>query len=294
MPDIVNYTIRILSLCLLLSTAVSYAEPAPTNNSDDTANSEPAAAQARPIEQKQYYIVEVLLFRQLNKQGMQDEYWSRPEDQGLTGKTNPLTEDTPALAEYNLSSHQFLPLRKGIGALSREHYKLADSAANLRYSPNYRLLAHFGWTQRSLSRRYALPVKITADNISDSLLPEGELKLSVSRFLHLEVNLASSHCEPQSQPSADKQSQTEQAVTDKTLDQKLAQGITPESAVEAEAQILSAGHCINKVYRFKQNRKMRSKELHYLDNPVYGLLVYVTPFTVGGEEEGNTAPQEGG
>ena len=279
MPNLVNYTVRFLSLCLLLSTAVSYAEPAETN----TANSEPDAEQTKPAQKKQYYIIEVLLFRQLNKQGMLDEYWSRPEDQGLTGGISPLTDETPALAEYSLSSHQFLPLHKGIGALSRKHYKLADSAANLRYSPNYRLLAHFGWTQRSLSRRYALPIKITADNMSDSLLPEGELKLSVSRFLHLEVNLAASHCEPLSQPSADNQSQTEQAATDKALDQKLAQGITLESAVAAEAQILSAGNCINKVYRFKQNRKMRSKELHYLDNPVYGLLVYVTPFTVGGE-----------
>ena len=295
MPNLINYTIRFLSLCLLLSTALSYAEPAGINNSTDTANSEPDAAQTEPAEKKQYYIIEVLLFRQLNEQGMQEEYWSRPEDQGITDNISPLTDETPALAEYNLSSHQFLPLRKGIGALSREHYKLADSAANLRYSPNYRLLAHFGWTQRSLSRRYALPIKITADNLSDSLLPEGELKLSVSRFLHLEVNLAASHCEPLSQPSADEQPQTEQTVTtDKALDQKLAQGITPESAVGSEAQILNAGNCINKVYRFKQNRKMRSKELHYLDNPVYGLLVYVTPFTIGGEEEGNTTSQEGG
>ena len=123
MPNLVNYTVRFLSLCLLLSTAVSYAEPAETN----TASSEPDTAQTEPVEKKQYYIVEVLLFRQLNEQGMRDEYWSRPEDQGLTGDISPLTDETPALAEYNLSSHQFVPLHKGIGALSREHYKLADS-----------------------------------------------------------------------------------------------------------------------------------------------------------------------
>ena len=38
--------------------------------------------------------------------------------------------------------------------------------------------------------------------------------------------------------------------------------------------------CVNQVYLFKQNRKMRSRELHYLDNPVFGMLVYVTPFKV--------------
>ena len=292
MPVPVNFIARFLSLCLLLGTAVSYAEPAETNtangepsakaNIEPSANIEPDAAPTRPARKKQYYIVEVLLFRQLNEQGMRDEHWSRPEDQGLTADISPLTEETPALAEYNLSSHQFIPLHNGIGVLSRKHYKLADSAANLRYSPNYRLLAHFGWTQRSLSRRYALPIKITADNMSGGLLPEGELKLSVSRFLHLQVNLAASQCEPLSRPSTDAQPQTEPAVTDKVLDQKLAQGITPESAVTAESRISSAGKCINKVYRFKQNRRMRSKELHYLDNPVYGLLVYVTPFTAGG------------
>ena len=224
-----------------------------------------------------------------------EEHWSRPEDQVLKIRCENFNNESPALAEYNLTNRQFLPLGKGIAALSPEHYKLADSAANLRYSPDYRLLAHFGWTQRSLSKRNALPIKISADNVSDPLLPEGELKLYVSRFLHLQVELTSSRCEPITQNRELSQELTQTPATEAqtndnaAMDNKLAQGANAQERSEKITETaLNASNCINNVYRFKQNRKMRSKELHYLDNPVYGLLVYVTPFTVGGEEQNTT------
>ncbi len=269
-----------LSLCLLLGTSLSYAEQV----SSDSASKQPAA-------RMQYYIIEVVLFRQLNEQGMRDEYWSRPQDQGLHNPVNTLVDESPALAEYNLSRQRLLPLRNGIAAVSAAHYRLADSAAQLRYSPDYQVLAHFGWTQRSLSRHRALPIKITSDNISDTMLPTGELKLYVTRFLHLQVDLAASHCQPVAQFEQEQAVKNrlqleeqqpgvpEDAGQDKALDKKPALGIIPETVLESETLGLN---CINKVYRFKQNRKMRSRELHYLDNPVYGLLVYVTPFTAGG------------
>jgi hypothetical protein len=36
------------------------------------------------------------------------------------------------------------------------------------------------------------------------------------------------------------------------------------------------------VYHLKQTRRrMRSRELHYLDNPVLGMLVLITPYEPG-------------
>ncbi len=268
----------IAALCFLLITSFSYAE-------QNTAQDNPPAATTK---KKRYYIVEVILFRHLNENGMQDEFWSRPEDQQLNNnRPDAINNDIPALAEYSLTNKQFLPLRNGIAALSPAHYKLADSAANLRYSPNYQLLAHFGWTQRSLSKRSALAIKISADNFSDSLLPTGELKLYASRFLHLKVDLSSSVCK--SVAHTQTMAESEAVETDKDIDKKLQQGgLTPEENAGTENPAQTANNCINNTYRFKQNRKMRSRELHYLDNPVYGLLVYVTPFTVGGKP--NTSP----
>ncbi len=271
---------------LLLFTGFSFS-------SLQAAAAEQADAEPGKPVKKQYYIVEVVLFQHLNEQGKLDEFWHRPDifdddfGNNVTGSNeltdnrsnNVLTDDSPALAEYDMQNRHFLPLRNGIARTSAENYKLSDSAAHLRYSPDYKLLAHFGWTQRSLSKRQALPVRITANQFSDSLIPSGELKLYVSRYLHMEVNLQASQCDYSNEQS--------QQADDKALDEQLESGV---SKLEIQAGMQNdntfssretdSSQCVNKVYQFKQNRKMRSRELHYIDNPVFGMLVYVTPFTV--------------
>lgn len=267
------------------------AEKAPAEQIDDK---QTTTEQTSP-EEKQYYIVEVILFRHLNEQGKQEEFWNRPDilNNSISNYSNNAIEnsqvsnDIPALAEYDMQNKRFLPLRNGIAALSSENYKLSDSAAHLRYSKNYKLLAHFGWTQRSLSKNRALPIRITANQFSDSLIPDGDLKLYVSRYLHMQVDLKASECVYTTKPPL-----TEQ-TDDKALDEQLENGtsqlekgkLEEDKAAELSTndtnsdEGFDANQCVNQVYQFKQNRKMRSRKLHYIDNPVFGLLVYVTPFT---------------
>lgn len=226
---------------------------------------------------KQYYIVEVVLFRHLNEQGKNKEYWDSNKinpDMGNDAinsnefgssispqSSQPGNSETTALARYNLSNKRFTSLGN-ISSLSPQHYKLSDSAAHIKHSRDFRLLAHFGWTQRSLSKKRALPVLLSADENTAKLLPEGGLTLYVSRFLHMKVNLSASDCSYSAKAAAIN------PVSEKTLYNETAQ-------FENEENINS---CTRNTYLFKQNRKMRSKELHYIDNPVFGLLVYVTPF----------------
>ena len=267
------------SICFFLLFATSFSLYAEETTEPEQANTE----DSQPV-QKQYYIVEVVLFQHLNEQGKLDEFWNKPNifAEGLAPANNNfdarssednLTDDTPALAEYDLQNKRFSPLRNGIAATSSENYKLTDSAAHLRYSKDFKLLAHFGWTQRSLSKKRALPIRITANQFSDNLLPSGELKLYVSRYLHMLVDLKSSKC--------DYPAPQNERVTDEDLDKKLESGV---SKFEIEADLKNesdnSNQCVNKTYKFTQNRKMRSRELHYIDNPVYGVLVYVTPYTV--------------
>ncbi|MCU7799234.1 MAG: peptidoglycan binding protein CsiV [gamma proteobacterium symbiont of Lucinoma myriamae] len=276
--------------------AAKDAEKAPAEPID---NKQTTTEQSSP-EEKQYYIVEVILFRHLNEQGKQDEFWSKPDIlnnsisdySNNTIDNNQLTNDSPALAEYDMPNKRFRALRNGIAALSSENYKLSDSAAHLRYSKDYKLLAHFGWTQRSLSKNRALPIRITANQFSDSLIPDGDLKLYVSRYLHMQVDLKASECVYMTTPPL-----TEQ-TGDKALDEQLENGtsqLEKSKLEEGKAAELSANNtnpdegvdvnqCVNQVYQFKQNRKMRSRELHYIDNPVFGLLVYVTPFTTSASD----------
>ncbi|MCW8929922.1 MAG: peptidoglycan binding protein CsiV [Gammaproteobacteria bacterium] len=270
---------------LLLTASITlHAEEEATSEQANTEQS------SKPVK-KQYYIVEVILFKHLNEQGKLDEFWTKPDvfnhslSQGVDFNSNTttepvLTDDSPALAEYDLQNKRFLPLRNGVAATSTANYKLSDSAAHLRYSPNYKLLAHFGWTQRSLSKNRALPIRINSNQFSDSLIPSGEIKLYVSRYLHMLVDLQASKCD---------YTNTEK-ISDEALDKQLESG---QSKLEIEAGLQNTGtdttECVNNVYKFKQNRKMRSRELHYIDNPVFGMLVYVTPFTI---DNTNTAKTE--
>ena len=223
--------------------------------------------EASTAKAKQYYIVEVVLFRHNNTQGKHSEHWKDLDINNLENSSS------YALAEYNINSKHFSPIA-GASALSPEHYKLLDSANHIKYSKNYKLLAHFGWTQRSLSKARALPIKISSNQFSDELLPAGDLTLYVSRFLHMKVNLSASECitPPIAAPVVPQ-------VSDETLDRQLESGQSPLEV--SELMESSETECVNNTYLFSQNRKMRSKELHYIDNPVFGLLIYVTPFKTG-------------
>jgi hypothetical protein len=48
--------------------------------------------------------------------------------------------------------------------------------------------------------------------------------------------------------------------------------------VVADKQDPTKTQTVIKTYRFKDHRRMRSKELHYIDNPLFGILIYFTPY----------------
>ena len=175
------------------------------------------------------YSVEIVLFKQLNTQGIHSEYWNRPELISNTIDINAdqthLNNDQSAWAEYNLQNQQFLPMSDGISELPNQYYTLNSSADHLRYSPNYQLLAHFGWIQKSRSKQSALPIRLIHDKLTSDIIPSGELKLYISRFLHIQVDLKATQC--------------------------ITSHVDPQT-------------CDTHIYTFKQNRKMRSQELHYL------------------------------
>lgn len=98
---------------------------------------------------------------------------------------------------------------------------------------------------------------------------DGTIKLVVSRYLHLHADLY--------------------FTTDVHWRDGKDAGSAPASAhIEAAASTESQTHVTRGPngrpllsYAFQQQRRMRSGELHYLDHPVVGLLVKVTPYEPG-------------
>lgn len=214
-------------------------------------------------EDVRYYDVEVILFENLDNSARQSENWPSsvelelPENFVEIGKPYP----GPLPKEYQ-ARLTFKPLTK------KEH-RLQDQATRIEGSDSRRVLLHTGWRQPGMPRNKALNVyfkraipgtpaiAVNTESSTTSRLAqpqagelEGMIKVILSRYLRVETDIV---FRPQ------REEMQKDIFSLELLDQ-IDQPI---------------------VYRQKQvRRRMRSRELHYLDNPVIGMLILVTPYEV--------------
>ena len=215
-------------------------------------------------EEIRYYDVEVVLFENLDNLARQSENWPSsielvlPETLIEIGKPYP----GPIPKEYQ-SRLTFKPLAK-------KDLQLREKASSIDKSKTRRVLLHTGWRQPGMPRGKAIsvyfkraiagvsPISVdteSSDPASMSRLAqpqagelEGMIKVILSRYLHVETDIL---FRPQ------REELQEDIFSLELLDQ-IDQPI---------------------VYRLNQTRRrMRSRELHYLDNPVIGMLVLITPY----------------
>jgi Peptidoglycan-binding protein, CsiV len=124
--------------------------------------------------------------------------------------------------------------------LKPDELKLNDSERRLRNLSAYDVLAHGGWVQEALPENAAVPFDV---GYLGTVNPSGTIRLHVTRFLHLSFDLR--YRLPYT------------AVADNPLE-----------LAEIE---------LGPTYRLVEQRRARSNELHYIDHPLFGVLVLVTP-----------------
>jgi hypothetical protein len=203
------------------------------------------------------YKVEMILFSNIDSQSTSTE-----RAQGVTlwpdlSNAAELSTD-PAQADYQILSE----LDKGLSSI----------AAQLNRSSRYRVIAHLVWRQRMLARSSARPLHIhggvdysrqfsprlqeTNAQIDNAISygtqspppltqVDGTVNLFVGRYLHIHTDLI------YRQPGV------------------------PSNANAEDDQVVDSNILID--YRVRNTRKMRSGELHYLDHPLLGILVEITP-----------------
>lgn len=185
-----------------------------------------------------------------------------------------------------------------------------DYAQRMRWSQNYRVLFHQSWRQLIRDRTSNDAIVIESnDRIGDYPELQGTIQLSVSRYLHLQTNLwlnmpelPWTEEEPRSTPPPppkpyDRHWQFTLPVTsaapDDTLTTLMLVNSEMQHSAEAEQQARSV---LDKRLReqlevittsrypyagsvlMEQNRRMRSGEEHYIDHPLFGLLIKITPY----------------
>jgi len=159
--------------------------------------------------------------------------------------------------------------------LSPEHYRMTREANRIKKNPNYNFLMHMAWKQAGLPNEKAFFIhldnmKVTTDDLQTlnqqdkvSLLLDstdvidkqdvteyigGEIKLVMSRYLHISSKL----------------------ILHK-FNQQMAESNTSLEPSE-------------RVYKINLDRRMKSKEINFIDHPLVGILVIATPFVIPDEE----------
>lgn len=243
-----------------------------------------------------YYNVEVILFEHTNPANQHTEDWTPPKQGGGTSNDSEQAELIHQLGRpYMMDAESPYDPQLMFTIIPAEEYQLLKEAKKIEESTSRRMLMHTAWRQPGLSKEQAVRVhfKQLIDNKNNSesatasaqtLLNasptpvmintpylEGSIKVMLARYLHVDTNILYYTQVP--------------AEEEITTTETAAENFSNHEYIEISNQLT--------VYQMKQlRRRIRSKELHYLDHPVLGLLLVITPYEKPEiTKQVNTAPK---
>jgi hypothetical protein len=132
--------------------------------------------------------------------------------------------------------------------LPKSQFRLTAQRNALARSAPYRPITHLAWRQVVPSRQRATALALPSGNTrSDKAYVDGVVRVTVERYLHLDLDLRLH------------------------LPGTAAQATSPEYGLPE--------------FRLRQQRRMRSKELHYIDHPRFGVIALITPYETVSETQ---------
>ena len=224
------------------------------------------------------YEVEVIIFENASDYYAKSEQWALIEDpETLITDSNEPVEEAAAQEQKTVENAKSETAKKPFYEdIPVEKYSLMEQLNKLDNHPDYRVLMHKAWKQQGLDRDKAFPVSFNSRefimpvineekaetaaeaNENNEILKEnkssfieGEFKLIMSRYLHVEANL----------------------VLHRPVDSTLVYTDTDASEPSYEK------------YPVIFERRMRSKEIHFIDHPLVGMIVLAKPFKILTEED---------
>lgn len=247
-----------------------------------------------------WYNVELLIFKRLNPSSLTAEFW--PQDLSLY-----YPEELQFLSEQTTNNIQ---LKKNFLRLSRDVFTLNNHAESLRRDNNYEVLYHQAWQQQMQSKENSPSIAIeggkrigNSQSQSHSEL-EGFITLHIARYLHINTNLWLSDpkiaklqgaANVSSLPNKPlygfqeaknlEQSLLNDRTPGQTLSERIGERLSRNTEILLEGKSIKGELNTNSTNAYNsqgivaltQHRRMRSKELHYIDHPMMGILIYFNP-----------------
>ena len=193
-----------------------------------------------------WYKVEVIVFANLDESTIDDEKWQ------------PITEvpQRKSVALKAPSAEQTVPY----SLIPRSQLNLTSDKQHLSRSGKYKILYHSGWVQPVTETQKPFPVRITAGEIMDNGMYEldGYVAVGRGRYLHFRPDLYFS-----------RKVQKAPAMPEALPVDTNASAALPALQFPELPEILTVN--------LNQARRMRSEELHYIDHPLFGVMVEILP-----------------
>jgi len=249
-------------LLLLLSIATAYAE------------------ESNPAKDLKYYDVEIIIFEDAHARYLSSERWHK------TIKTEYLTA-----AEINTASRHPAALSSerstdetNIDEINAGRFQsIQPTILNKQYkrinaSSNYNVLFYGAWRQPGLNKNQAFSININGlQNTSRSATTDntlsGTFRLVLRRFLHMHIKL-----DYQRKTKLDANALSTLANTSEN-GVSTAEKFAVKTPIKMPDRDSIAGNYLYQLdtHPITSHRRMRSKELHYIDHPLVGILVQINP-----------------
>lgn len=274
-------------LSLLLGSFAAYSQPADT--SDDRkwyqievfiyANNNPAAAREEvwPKESGLKYLEPLVVLTEF------DEQQSSLEQQADPAAINS-GPDLLNFEQQDLVAATAAPAPTPFVSLAARELQLQAVSRNILRQADFRPLFHKAWRQQLTDRKNSEQIIILGGERFDQHYElEGTISISVERYLHINTNLWFSTFT--GNVGGD---ETPWPVLP-TIPVSLAETQTPDLfaapsfnynfSLGREFQALTGNqYLVERTVTLRQHRRMRSNELHYVDHPLLGLLIKISPY----------------
>ncbi|MDP4546681.1 MAG: CsiV family protein [Marinobacter sp.] len=154
----------------------------------------------------------------------------------------------------------------------RNELHLGRAASRLENSGNYRVLAAAGWYQSFPPNYDGSPMRVAIGDWltgAQQKAVEGHIEIDRQRYLHVGVHL--NHWKEGSAPVANAPA-AETASTDEASEPEATGSIADMTTDTQQARVEPVAAEL--VTWIKETRRMRSEEIHFIDSPTIGVLVF--------------------
>ncbi|WP_027857008.1 CsiV family protein [Marinobacterium jannaschii] len=221
-----------------------------------------------------WYQVEVLIFANEDPSVLDDEFW--PTELSVPDSPKSISLKTPTTTAQSFSAFERLPSSALLFNNEKQRIGRYDS---------FRVLFHAGWLQPVTSERYARQIHIKSGDILDNGMYEleGYISIDKGRYLHFRPDLYHSrHLSPSEaevlQHAEEQPPQQFTALNTEETPQPQ-EVSTPSAEIPGITSQVSPFSSEFLTVNMNQGRRMRSKEIHYLDHPLMGILVLMIPIS---------------